>query len=162
MPQERIEVRYKQIFGNSGMYHKYILYTDGEGNQFSARGGPDKEGGFFDFSVNGVSINENEPFWFGPIETTYGIYNEDFIDFDGESDDPAETIIIGSDLSSYWTLIQQSMDEIRSSGYRYDPSVQNSNSTVDQALKDAGLPSPQNDGPTQNWAPGSGWDDLNV
>ena len=39
---ERIEVGYTpaSLVGGLGIYHKYILYTDSNGDQFYARGGP--------------------------------------------------------------------------------------------------------------------------
>jgi len=40
--QEKIEVGYTKaaIVGDAGIYHKYILYTNSEGQQFYVRGGP--------------------------------------------------------------------------------------------------------------------------
>lgn len=35
---EKIEVRYSEI--SSGYYHKYIVYTQNDGNRYYARGGP--------------------------------------------------------------------------------------------------------------------------
>ena len=35
---EKIEVRYKELVG--GGHHKYIVYTDKNGDEFYARGGP--------------------------------------------------------------------------------------------------------------------------
>ncbi|MEM8541496.1 MAG: hypothetical protein AAGF25_11135 [Pseudomonadota bacterium] len=43
MGQESIDVRYKPLGG--GLYHKYLVYTDSEGTQSAARGGP--EGDFW-------------------------------------------------------------------------------------------------------------------
>jgi hypothetical protein len=39
---ETIEVRYRPISVTGGYYyHKYIVYTDSNGNQYAARGGPE-------------------------------------------------------------------------------------------------------------------------
>ena len=47
MAIEKIEVRYSKIsdvgvgIPQGGYYHKYIVYTDKNGKEFAARGGPD-------------------------------------------------------------------------------------------------------------------------
>lgn len=40
---ERIEVGYTPaaFVGGAGIYHKYILYTNSDGEQFYTRGGPE-------------------------------------------------------------------------------------------------------------------------
>lgn len=40
--KEKIEIGYSPaaFVGSLGIYHKYIIYTDRNGNQFIARGGP--------------------------------------------------------------------------------------------------------------------------
>ena len=167
---ETIEVRYLQI-GSSSFYHKYIVYTDSNGDQFAARGGPEKQGSYFDFSDGQISVNDNEHFFFGPIRAFHGEYKENVFDINGSLIEegfidapktlgevhPSETIISGSDLSSYWSYITDAIDGIEAFGYSYGPTGQNSNAVVDYALKEANLPSPQLDGLGENLSPGSGF-----
>ncbi|MGZ2439386.1 hypothetical protein [Sinorhizobium medicae] len=46
MADETIEVRYRKVDGanGNGVYHKYIIYTDSNGDEYIARGGPDLPG----------------------------------------------------------------------------------------------------------------------
>lgn len=147
MADETIEVRYKfintsPVTGNS-YYHKYIVYTDSSGNHFAARGGPSKYvegiGQVIELTETEIGIGGTG---FGYIETTYGEYDDDFIDWDFETDDVGETIISGSDLSAYWDDIKQAMDDIESEQHTYRPLDANSNTTVDEALRRAGLSEP--------------------
>jgi Ca2+-binding RTX toxin-like protein len=165
---EKIEVRYRDISGlastggsssgsgssgsgsagSEAYYHKYIVYTDSEGNQFAARGGPD-----------GIGVG------FGEIETRTGVFNSSFIDHpenerrnEPDAVDPSETIKEGEDLSSDWAAIKQAMDDIESEGQDYSPTGKNSNATVDATLKRADLPQPEQDDAGEYWSPGSGTD----
>lgn len=94
---EKIEVRYKKITVGveTPFYHKYIIYTDSNGKEYFARGGP---GNLLD--GNGI---------LGQITTLHGAYVEGAEDWDYEHDDPSETIFEGDDLSSYWQSIEQAM-----------------------------------------------------
>lgn len=74
MGQESIDVYYKPLGG--GVYHKYLVYTDSNGNQTAARGGP--KGGFFgsvDSSgtdsgdVSGSPSNDPNVYGHGNIDT---------------------------------------------------------------------------------------------
>ncbi|MBV6389634.1 MAG: hypothetical protein JNIBNLAF_01281 [Nitrosomonas europaea] len=164
---ERIEVGYTPaaFVGAAGVYHKYILYTDSNGDQFIARGGPGAEDG-------GRSESSTSPF--GNIKTRVGEYSE-FTkdgkrnpDWDTARDPktpdpdatphPRETIKQGDDLSREWNKIKETVKGIDDKNIPYDPRSSNSNSTVDEALREAGLSAPQKDGPTDNWAPGSDFD----
>lgn len=87
---EKIEVGYKPVpgVGKAGIYHKYILYTDKNGNTYYARGGPQS-------NRDGLSL----PFPFGNIIAEVGPYTPGTEDWDkgraGESNDtphPRETI----------------------------------------------------------------------
>ena len=173
MGQESIDVYYKPLGG--GFYHKYIVYTDSDGNRTAARGGP--EGKFFgsaDTSGTDSGDASNSPsnnpdvYGHGNIDTVVGPFTPPdenqqggFIDYPKPGENhPSENIATGDDLSSEWESIEQSMTDIENGGYDYDPvpGVQdghNSNSTVDTALDRAGLPQPTQDGPGDNWSPGS-------
>lgn len=159
---ETIEVRYKPL-GPGLVFHKYIVYTDSNGNQYAARGGP-KGGDSFSSDANPHNNGE-----LGPIVTAVGIYQGDqedangnitqqgFIDHDKNDTDPRETIATGSNLSSAWDAIVEAMSDIQDEGYEYGPAAQNSNAVVDEALDRAGLPLPQEDGIGENYSPGSGF-----
>ncbi len=126
---ETIDVRYKEVTG--GLYHKYIVYTDSDGNKHYARGGP-ATGYLVPVPVGG----------YGYVKTEYGDYESGTVDWDVGSPDPSENIATASDLSAEWDAIKNRMDEIESSQYEYNPVGQNSNAAVDSALAHAGLPQP--------------------
>ncbi len=126
---EKIEVGYKEVIPESGYYHKYIVYTQNDGTQYYARGGPS----------TGLLVPA-PMIAFGYVRTEYGEYKFDTIDFDSTNSHPRETIIEGNDLSTYWNSIKENMDSLNTFQYMYQPVGQNSNATVDDSLKRAGLP----------------------
>ncbi|WP_434634767.1 calcium-binding protein [Chromobacterium sp. CV08] len=93
---------------------------------------------------------------FGDIKTRDGVYEQGFVDYDEEGDDPREVIKEGKDLSSDWQKIKDAMRDIGNEGHEYRPLDQNSNTVVDEALRRSGLPEPKNDTIGEDWAPGSG------
>ena len=88
---------------SGGYSHKYIVYTDTNGNQHIAHGGP-------------TSL-----IW-GDIETDHGRAGSSEELYAGEWDerlnDHRETIIEQEDLSAEWAKIKKLMDEIE--GERHD------------------------------------------
>ncbi len=158
---EKIEVRYLPIPITGGLaYHKYIIYTDDNGDQFGARGGPTKGGKFSGIGPGGLEIEEGERFDPGPIVTEHGVYDDTFKDFVPEEDPPhpSETIAEAPDLSVEWNAITQEMDVIGAGDFMYLGVTANSNSVVDQVLEAAGLPAPQLDDFGENLSPGSDGD----
>ena len=165
---ERIEVGYTPaaFVGDAGISHKYILYTNSNGEQFYARGGP----GYFGPGSADGGRDETSSSIFGNIKTKSGDYSRDSPDWDKARDPdpryrdenaaphPRETIKEGNDLSREWNIIKETFKDIDSKNIPYDPRSSNSNSSVDEALREAGLPAPNRDGPTDNWAPGSDFD----
>ena len=162
---ESIEVGYTNaaIVGDLGIYHKYILYTNNNGEEFIARGGP--ELGLSSGSSGSDSGGSSGPFPLGNIETQTGEYNKDSLDWDPARDPddpdssamrhPRETIAEGTDLSQQWDKIVETMQRINDSNIPYDPKSENSNASADEALREAGLPAPKLDGPGKYWSPGS-------
>ncbi len=151
---ETIEVRYKPL--GPGIYHKYILYTDANGNRFAARG---DSANFDDLPLSGFPL--------GDIETEHGPYvGPDPVTGEGgfpdwvENDNahPSETIKTGDDLSKDWENIKRAIDDIGKEQHPYNLNERNSNTTVDEALRRAGLPEPELDDWGENWSPGSGND----
>lgn len=136
---EKIEVRYAPIAGQTFIRHKYIVYTDSNGYEFAARGGPTPD-----------------IFGLGDIQTVHDTYDENFKDWDPEDDDPRETIAESSNLATEWMNIKSAMDLIAASGLEYIAEFQNSNTVVDTALDSTGLNLPQNDDYGENWSPASG------
>ncbi|MFN4264433.1 MAG: putative Ig domain-containing protein [Aquabacterium sp.] len=163
---ERIEVGYTPaaFVGGLGISHKYILYTNSNGGQFYARGGP----GYFGPGASDGGRDEASSSPFGNIKTKSGEYDRNSPDWDKARDPlnpdssatphPRETIKTGDDLSREWNKIKEAVKRVDDKNIPYDPRSSNSNSTVDEALREAGLPAPQNDGPSDNWAPGSDFD----
>ena len=132
---DKIEVRYKEITYEdmpSPIYHKYIVYTKDVGTpnavEYYARGGP-ATGVLVPLPIVG----------FGYVDTKYGIYEEDTIDFDSNKNDPREVILTGDDLSTQWESIKDTMDAIAGGLFQYEPTGQNSNAVADWALVQAGL-----------------------
>lgn len=101
-------------------YHKYIIYTDSNGNRFYARGGP---GNFGPGSEDGSEASSSP---FGPIQAEHGEYVPGTSDWDYEGDDPSEIITEGDDLSREWRGIQDEMDR-QFEEYPYRPLDRNSN-----------------------------------
>lgn len=151
---EKIEVGYKQIFdGANIVYHKYILYTDSNGNVSYARGGPGDKRDLYgpDGGLGGAS------FPWGIIVTEHGKYIVGTPDWDVGAPDPHEVIATGDDLSRQWNEVTRRMDQIERERHDYRPfaDAQNSNTVVDDALNKAGLPQPKMDDSAGWTAPGS-------
>ena len=145
---ETIEVRYRPIA--PGIYHKYIVYTDSNGQKTAARGGPQ-------YPLGSPSSTPSAPF--GDIDTKWGPYDPSFgKDYAPEGTHPSETIATGDNLSSEWEKIKEAMDDIKNQKIPYEPNARNSNTTVDESLRRAGLPEPQLDDIGENWSPASGRD----
>jgi Ca2+-binding RTX toxin-like protein len=154
---EKIEVGYAPTpLGNGiDVYHKYIIYTNSTGQQFYTRGGP----GYFGPGAEDGGTEEFSTSDLGNIKTRTGEYVPGTPDWDDDGEpDPKETINEGPDLSEEWQKIVDTMNRIESSDIPYDPTKSNSNSAVDEALREAGLPEPKLDGPSDNWSPASNWD----
>jgi len=152
---ESIEVRYTPI--GPGYYHKYIVYTDSAGNQWAARGGPSAGPGLSGSSTGqSGSSSGSSGGAFGDIRTESGAYDPHFIDYDPTGTNPSETVKTGTDLSADWKRITDSIRDIGNEGHEYRPLDQNSNTTVDEALRRSGIAEPKGDGFGDNWSPGSG------
>lgn len=161
---EKIEVRYKYMATlpkiNKKYYHKYIVYTDKNGNEYAARGGPsgptDHEPTYQDLEdAEKGYIDPSQVDPFGNVHTNVYPYVLDSTDWDAEGDDPSETIIEGDNLSSYWSKIKDAMNQINDGAYDYRPIDQNCNTSADYALETAGLNEATKDGFDDYWAPGS-------
>ncbi|WP_160016445.1 calcium-binding protein [Pseudomonas sp. 8BK] len=168
---EKIEVRYTYLgeVAGSSYYHKYIVYTDSNGKQWGARGGPSESPtGGAEASTkaerDGIIPGADSGSPYGDINTEHGEYvpgtesEPGFSDYDHEGDDPSEVIAEGDDLSKEWGDIKDAITQVQAEGHPYRPLSSNSNSTVDEALKRSNLPEPTMDGYGDNWSPGSGND----
>lgn len=144
---ERIEVVYKPV-GVEGnvVYHKYIVYTDKNGHQQYARGGP--SAGFIGSVVSYGTA--------GYLETETGAYvgnTPDWIDPNAD-DRHREPIDSGEDLYAQWLAIVEAMNELNGQ-LMYGPTTQNSNTAVDLALAGAGYDLPEDDDFGEWYAPAS-------
>ena len=149
MPQqETIEVGYRNIGSVLGQdyHHKFLLYTDREGNQHTISGwtGDEQPG----LPYGRMHVETNLP---------YDATNPDHPDNANALGQRQyrEPIATGADLSQTW---QTMIDNARAKDdrYPYDPQLQNSNTLADSILRDVGLPEPRQDGFTGHWAPASG------
>ncbi len=149
---EKIEVVYKktELTGFLDTYHKYILYTDKNGQEFYASATKEPLGSY--------------PPPFGNITSSWGPFGPTNDNWDPSRDNPSiapqprEKIIEGEDLSSKWRKITDTMDDIASRNIPYSPFSRNSNASADEAIRRAGLPAPALGDPTHYWAPGSHYD----
>ena len=132
---ESISVGYRQL--GPGYYHKFIVYTDSNGNQWATSGWAGGEGNFgsSDASQSGSSGSGSSGSDFGPIITTGGtsnprIYDPSYPDHpknaDGTDKYPGkeikwEPIKSGDDLSGDWRKITDAMDDIARERHDYRP-----------------------------------------
>lgn len=149
---EKIEVFYGPTkFGDTTpVYHKYIIYTNSNGDRYYARGGP---GNYGPGAQNGKDVSSSP---FGPIDTEHGKYEVDTPDWDSDNNNPSEFIKEGNDLTQDWKNITDAMDRLKDVELPYLLDSRNSNSAVDFALRESGLREPQRDGIDELWSPGSG------
>ena len=159
---EKIEVGYKPVAGIPGIYHKYIVYTNSAGEQ-SYVGIYPQNYTFSDYVGAGAS--------FGKIDYRTGVYDSSSRDWDparAPSTDPTydpnatphprETIKEGDGLLPDFERARDTVADIYTRGIDYGPKDTNSNAGIDEALRGAGLPPTTEDGPSDNWSPGSDFD----
>ena len=167
---ESIAVGYRQLGGN--WHHKFIVYTDSNGNQWVTSAWAGKKGDvkFSDFSQSGSSGSGSSGSDWGSIVTKGGTsdpqrYDSNYDDYpknsDGSDKHPGkniefETVKTGDNLSDDWKKVTDAMDALAGEKRPYQPPYDNSNKTADDALRRAGIPLPWDDGLWENWAPGSG------
>lgn len=110
---ETIEVRYTSL-GNGSYYHKYLVYTDTNGNQLAARGGPSQNGGLSELgsAQSGTIASGAIDSPFGNIRTEVGVYDPDFSDYNPAGNEPSEIVLQGADLSPAWVEIVKAMNDI--------------------------------------------------
>ncbi len=159
---ETIEVRYAWIEGLPGpIFHKYIIYTDYQGNQFIAEARPTTDAPpnpplALVLAEYPYSILANAPTEFGlivPTVTGYSRESYDRFPKSGADTNFSELIGTGADLSSQWAIIRQTVLDFGQSYYR--PLSQNSNYVADEAIIRAGFPQPVLDGLSGHLAIGS-------
>ena len=139
--EETIQVGYKPLFGGRA-YHKYIIYTDNNGNEHVAHALP---------STKYLPA--------ATIRTFVGAANQQFEDpnewNNARQSDRKEPISTGDDLSGAWNKIKEKMIDIGDQSFPYVPIGPNSNSAADTALQYAGLSLPVYDDFGERWSPGS-------
>ncbi|WP_441818251.1 XVIPCD domain-containing protein [Lysobacter sp. TAB13] len=145
---EKIEVGYRNIGSALGKdyHHKYLLYTDKDGNQHTISGWTgEPEAGL---PYGRMQVETNLPF--------------DATNPDHPTNPNAagqkqyhELIASGPDLSKTWEQMVTNA-QAKDDKYPYDPQLQNSNTLADSVLRDARQPEPKNDGFFGHWAPASG------
>ena len=148
MADEKIEVGYRNIGSQAGVdyHHKFLLYTDKSGSQYTISGWTDDANTSEELPFGNIRVLANVP---------YDVSNPDSRSRHTHQPQYRETIAEGADLSATWSAMVEnakSKDNI----YPYDPIRQNSNTLADSVLKDAGLRQPTQDGFFGHLAPGSG------
>lgn len=125
------------------------MYTTHDGRKFASRGGPNDASILDAYSRHGLTydgiLGRDGSTRFGMITTQTAAYDDRFIDFDVEGDNPSEVIVSGADLSETWQRIALEMDSIGKENHIYSITDRNSNTAVDEALRRAGLPEPKLD-----------------
>ena len=145
---EKIEIGYRNIGNKFGVdyHHKFILYTNKDGQQFTISGWTDDENQNPNLPFGNIRILANSP---------YDENNPDSPARHPEQKQYRELIAEAPDLSAKWQEMvrnAQSKDNI----YPYDYLRQNSNTLADTLLREAGFPEPEKDGIFRHLAPGSG------
>ena len=160
MPNEKIEVGYRHIGTWSGVeyHHKFLLYTDQKGQQYTISGWTGKEVSP-QYPLGKIHIEAN---WIYDKDNADSISNKGTAWYKDEDNNPIspqkqyrELIAEAPDLSAKWAEMVQnarSKDNI----YPYDYLRQNSNTLADTVLREAGFPEPKKDGMFHHLAPGSG------
>jgi hypothetical protein len=147
--EERIEVGYRNI-GSAPLlgdyHHKYLLYTDREGNQQTISGWTGEAAPGLPYGK--MQVETNLP---------YDATNPDHPNNPNAlgQRQHREVIATGADLSQTWQRMVADAQS-KDNRYPYDPQVQNSNTLADSVLRSVGLPEPKKDGLTDHWAPASG------
>ena len=166
MANEKIEVGYRHIgtFANVEYHHKFLLYTDKTGGQYTISGWTGEET-TPQLPLGKIHIKTGLPEHIGrpyDAENPDNINNRRNAWYKDEYDNPIapqkqyrELIAEAPDLSAKWQEMvrnAQSKDNI----YPYDFLRQNSNTLADTLLREAGFPEPEKDGIFRHLAPGSG------
>lgn len=145
---EKIEVGYRNIGSVLGKdyHHKFILYTDRNGEQHTISGwtGDAAPG----LPYGRMQVKSNLP---------YDAANPDHPDSPNAIGQAQyrEQITRGADLSLTWAQMVADAQG-KDNKYPYDPQRQNSNTFADSVLRDAHLREPTQDGVGGHWAPASG------
>lgn len=158
---ETIEVRYSFSDIGPDHNHKYIIYTNSNGEQFYASGGPEITLSLPERVVSAPFSETPAGYLFPPfgnITTDSGKYVEGGPEWVNPNlpADASEEVKRGGDLSEDWAKIVEAMRDIKDEKHPYRAATQNSNTTVDEALRRSNIPLPQNDDPGENYSPGSG------
>jgi len=145
---EKIEVGYRNIGSVAGKdyHHKFLLYTDKNGEQHTISGwtGEEKPG----LPYGRMHVESNLPY------DSTNPDHPDNLNAKGQKQ-YREPIATGPDLSQTWNKMVADAQS-KSDKYPYDPQVQNSNTLADSVLRDAKLKEPTQDGFFGHWAPASG------
>ncbi|WP_159094498.1 hypothetical protein [Stenotrophomonas sp. YAU14D1_LEIMI4_1] len=145
---EKIEVGYRNIGSVAGKdyHHKFILYTDKDGQQHTISGWTGEPSPELPYGRMHVIADRR-----------YDAENPDHpanINAHGQAQ-YRELITRGADLSETWKVMVADA-KAKSDRFPYDPQLQNSNSLADSILRDAKLAEPTQDGFEKHWAPASG------
>lgn len=148
MADEKIEVGYRNIgtMGGVDYHHKFLLYTDKSGNQYTISGWTDPDNTTEKLPFGNIRVYANTPFDANNPDSPVMLPGQRQY---------RETITEGADLSAKWSEMVENAKS-KDNLYPYDAIRQNSNTLADSVLKETGLKQPTQDGMTGHLAPGSG------
>jgi hypothetical protein len=128
-------------------YHEFLIYTDDNGNQYIARGGPSSNQNTSIDDSSSTPAGNGGPAPFGYIFTQVTAYNSMAPDYAPPGTYSYQVLEQGTQaqLAPIWNNIVTFINNINSENYIYDFTGPNSNSVVHSALVSAGVPLPTGD-----------------
>ncbi len=160
MADEKIEVGYRHLGTEIGVdyHHKFLLYTDQFGHQYTISGWSDEKHKTAELPLGKMQIQANSPYDENNPDHSDNV-NTYFRDAMGRpvarQEQYRETIIEAHDLSEKWGGMVKNA-QTKDNLYPYDAIRQNSNTLADIVLREAGLPEPKLDGVSNHLSPASG------
>lgn len=152
---ERIDVFYSRIALPRAVeklrgpaYHKYLLYTDGAGQQHILRAGPDRYGP----NTDAISppVNPHAASSFGPVHSLDRPFDASSPEYAQHGSSLGEPLLTGDDLSESWERMRSAFHEIEGMDYQYWPQGVNSNTIIDATLARSGHKPTYRDGTAGN------------
>ncbi len=171
---ENIEVRYthlpESLSDANPAHHKYLVYTNNEGNQYYLRFGPSSYTPLVVQEVVGQGRIFHALTSIFTLVLESGEYLPGTSDYDdpslppgsppssdaefGDRLDPSQVVMSGDDLSRVWAEMNRDALTIHNKKYEYMTLSHNSNSAVNELLRSQGIPQPSLDDVYNS--PGSG------
>lgn len=151
---ERIGVFYRKIptpieSAIGPVYHKYLVYTDKQGNRYSLRAGPDHGAS----SSNAISppADPNQESPYGRVRFEDAPFEQgESTEYRGHALSLGETYLAGEDFSDTWQRKRSAFHGMEDMDYQYWPLGVNSNTIIDVTLARSGNHPTYRDGTAGN------------